>query len=1811
MKKILFSMILLAAVQIQGISQTYCAGGPSSTFDSEIASVVLNGNSTNINYNIICPGTTGLNLQTSLVADLTAGNNYSVAVGYGTCGGNFNSLGTAYIDFNGNGIFEPSEAIGQSPSTLPPFNATYPFTVPPGATPGITRMRVIQWESGIQPLPLDPCAGFIWGSVIDFGINIIPSGPCTAATADTAFASKGVICVGDSTVLGATGVSFGTGIVYQWQSSADNINWTNVTGANTVTYNTGGLTASTYYRLQVTCGANTATSTSTFVDVVGTPLAGGTYTLNSAVPTGGTNYQTFADFTGAVFCGGVAGPVILNVVPGSGPYNEQVIWSNLNTTSTNTITVNGNGEVLTSNAITNTQRGIFILENTSHITIDSLTISAPTGFPATGYGIQLLGASNNNTIRNCFVNFDLSITGFNTAGIHLGSNATSATIGGATVASNNLIENNTVIGSYYALCLIGGSNTNRAFGNQVLNNNFQDYHLYGIYSRNQNGLIVFNNEFHRPNRTTLTSFYGMFFTGEHENAEIYRNAIHDPFTSGRNASLIYAMYMTTASGTATNPNRVYNNILYNLKNNGTLYGIWTATSSHWHFYHNTIDINDTAAAITSTFTNTAGLYMTGLCEGLDFRNNIISVVRSGSGPKRAIWNPSTGAKTINNNGYWIDLSFTPAEFADGFATFGAWAAGNTGNWDNASVFDFPDFVSAPTGLLRPRSGAMNNIGTNLLTLVPVDFLDTPRTATPDPGAFEFNPPPCPRPSVNLVGTTDTSASITWFSGIAGGTYNIEWGPVGFTRGTGNFINMTGDTLNLNGLPNGTCYDIYVQLDCSGTGGGFSSWSFVFTFCTDACDVTNTCLYTFRMTDSWGDGWNGNTMAIRQAGVTVATIGATFTTGTGPVDVLVPLCTGPFDLFWNPGGSFSNEVGIEVLDPFNNSMFAMPFNSQALQNTTIYSGLALCGPINCSPPTQFTLGGTTDSSASFTWIPGSNGIATFIEYGPVGFTVGTGTRVFVPAIPGVITGLTANTTYEAYILDTCVDGTQSPAIGPRVFKTACLAETMPYTQLYTTWPVPCWTNQSLAGNMLWEHYNTGGVDYAQARFWSFNAPNTAAFTSVPINITTDAQVRFNWARNTSTFYADSMFVLSKIAGTATWDTLMAYGDPNFGVPNAGNTLPPPLADFKDELFYLPNSYVGNAAEIRFVGKSAWGPNVYMDYFIVEAQPPCPDPTQLTSNNVTATSVGLAWNQFGSGINTWEVEWGPVGFTPGTGNGTIVSATTNPYTLGGLSPGACIDIYVRADCNAANNGYSLQYAGPVTVCLPWQNDIAIDAMVNPTSPTGCGDSAMAVSVAIFNNGQNPASGIPLRANISGFVNTTLNTTYAGPLAPGATDTIVIGTINSYTGGYLDFELVNLWANDQNSANDTLEVDSVLILPAEPQVQSAFVCGNPDSVDIVMQSFPGANYAWYDQQTGGNLLTTGNSFRVPSTNLGPYYVEYQGGVSGSLATLNTGGSGCGAGNMFDLVPSKNLSITGFDIRPFTTSPTHSVQIYMVTGSFNSLSGQAGWTLVHSTTINATVNVLARVNLPNPVALQANQTYGFYVNHNASYTVGANTFSNADLAFISGNGNCAAFDYCCDPRTFNGEIHYEVVGCTTSRVPVSATIYQDTAFADFTANEVSPGSFNFDGTNSVGDLYSWDFGDGGPVASGPGLNITSHTYLTSGAFTVTLTVTDTVCNTTDIKTMTVNSTISLEEFLINQRLLVYPNPSRAVFNVEFELQGVRELYLRLMSPTGQLIFEDSPVEMRNIYKREIDLSRFAKGVYILQVQTESGVVSRRLTLM
>ena len=223
MKKIttLCATLMLTVFGWQANAQ-YCAAGPSSTFDSNVESVVLTGDAaTAINYTG-CPGVSGLeDLTATQAVSLTAGSPYTANVQFGTCGGNYGGAGEAWIDWNQNFTFEPSESIGTWSGTPPAAITAMSFNVPALAVNGNTVMRVMQQESGSNPL--NPCGTYTWGSAVDFTVTV--SGGFT------------ITCPQPTTLTG--NVTSGTSATLGWTEAATATLWDIEWGATGFTQGTG------------------------------------------------------------------------------------------------------------------------------------------------------------------------------------------------------------------------------------------------------------------------------------------------------------------------------------------------------------------------------------------------------------------------------------------------------------------------------------------------------------------------------------------------------------------------------------------------------------------------------------------------------------------------------------------------------------------------------------------------------------------------------------------------------------------------------------------------------------------------------------------------------------------------------------------------------------------------------------------------------------------------------------------------------------------------------------------------------------------------------------------------------------------------------------------------------------------------------------------------------------------------------------------------------------------------------------------------------------------------------------------------------------------------------------------------------------------------------------------------------------------------------------------------------------------------------------------------------------------------------------
>ena len=203
------------------------------------------------------------------------------------------------------------------------------------------------------------------------------------------------------------------GYTYQWQSSPDNATWTSIGGATAAGYAPAALTASTYYRRQVTSGTcGTVNSGSILITVYGNLTSGTIGTAQSicyntipaaltelTAPSGGTGaytyqWQSSPDNAAWTSIGGATGvgyaPPALS---SSTYYRRQVTSGSCGTVNSASIliTVYGN---LTSGTIGSNQS---VCYNTAPAALTELT--APTGGPG-GYTYQWQNSPDNSTWNN-------------------------------------------------------------------------------------------------------------------------------------------------------------------------------------------------------------------------------------------------------------------------------------------------------------------------------------------------------------------------------------------------------------------------------------------------------------------------------------------------------------------------------------------------------------------------------------------------------------------------------------------------------------------------------------------------------------------------------------------------------------------------------------------------------------------------------------------------------------------------------------------------------------------------------------------------------------------------------------------------------------------------------------------------------------------------------------------------------------------------------------------------------------------------------------------------------------------------------------------------------------------------------------------------------------------------------------------------------------------------------------------------------------------------------------------------------------------
>ncbi|HRN99540.1 MAG TPA: hypothetical protein PLA69_09570, partial [Flavobacterium sp.] len=256
---------------------------------------------------------------------------------------------------------------------------------------------------------------------------------------------------------------------------------------------------------------------------------------------------------------------------------------------------------------------------------------------------------------------------------------------------------------------------------------------------------------------------------------------------------------------------------------------------------------------------------------------------------------------------------------------------------------------------------------------------------------------------------------------------------------------------------------------------------------------------------------------------------------------------------------------------------------------------------------------------------------------------------------------------------------------------------PYTEGFTTtstpagWNTTGWTigaNHGVTGNGIYKNlYDSTGATSGQ-------------FTSGPVGVLgSNDELKFDYR----VLDWVSPYPGSTVAPTGNWGnfTVQISTDcgTNFttlGTVNSSNHTANGQS-FSTKSYNLA-AYAGQNVIFRIV--ATWTSGDYyldMDNFSIAPTPSCPAPNDFVSTAVGPESGSFSW----TGSGDFELQYGPTGFTVGSGTTQVVTGATTA-TISGLTTNQAYQVYVRKSCGAGE--YST-WAGPISITP--NNDVIYNA------------------------------------------------------------------------------------------------------------------------------------------------------------------------------------------------------------------------------------------------------------------------------------------------------------------------------------------------------------------------------------------------------------------------------------------------------------------------------------------------------------------------
>lgn len=777
--------------------------------------------------------------------------------------------------------------------------------------------------------------------------------------------------------------------------------------------------------------------------------------------------------------------------------------------------------------------------------------------------------------------------------------------------------------------------------------------------------------------------------------------------------------------------------------------------------------------------------------------------------------------------------------------------------------------------------------------------------------------------------------------------------------------------------------------------------------------------------------------------------------------------------------------------------------------------------SCPKPSGLTATGATANSIQLQWTTGGANDWQIL-YGPASSPLSSYTMVNATSNPFTLNGLNGSTVYNFYVRDSCGPGDVSLWLGPITASTICTSVPAPWNEDFNSsvW-VPstgafndpgdislCWSRSDTV-NYVWKPTTTtntfasgpttgnggsGKFMWADAIFFNVNMNTDLITPQIDLSPLDTGELSF-WYH----MYGSNIGSLKVLIASGTGPFVEV--DSIVGQQQSSKTDP-----WQEYIVDLSN-YVNQSIRVKFRARRTVGVNadISIDDVDIHERPSCPKPKNLSLTVLSDTSMLVSWTSGGS--NTWNIEYGAPGFTPGSG--TIVSATSNPFVLTGLTAATAYDIYVRDSCAP----------GSVSV---W---VGAESATTFSCASGC-EYTLILSDQ-FGDGWSTTFNAPpyhsLNVNIAGNI-----TNYS--LQSGSTVTY---TMNVCDSDAISLSFVNVGAFSNECGFQLLDANgnSVYNEPVGGMaINSGTVytgmatCACPDPVGLSVSGVTGTSGVASWTTTGGNP-----QFAYGAV---PYPISTATRLNGVSSPFNMNNltpnttyqiyvrDSCGPGEFSNWVSttfttppcpstmaSFTSSVSGTSVS-FDASASTGASVYAWNFGDGNLGSGSNVTHVYTTpgiytvtlTVNNTCNNLNTLVQNVIVCGTPTATYSFVTNGmNVEFDASGSIAAAGHFSWNLGDGNNAQGDSV--NYTYTSDGNYYVVltltdTCGNSVTFADSVLVCNPPAAAFAYNVTGlTSTFHYTGTLGAVALY-WDFGDGN---SGVGDTI-SHTYGAGGTVTVTL---------------------------------------------------------------------------------------------------------------